>query len=161
MSSSGPIGILGVERDYVDVVLRKSSRYKNKEVELSCTARGATIMTMMASFPEVKERVGRWDEEVEKARWFSSRMGELGIEQLGDVPHEHDLLFFEANPLYEISKVAKGGRYFLYRELKKRGIHGIKPGLTRFFKVSTFGVDREDLKRVLEAFSEILSNPPK
>jgi len=157
MASSGPIGVLGVSGEYVDRVLRRSSRYENKEVEISCTARGATIMTMMASFPHVKERVGRWGDEVEKARWFSAEMGKMGIEQLGDVPHDHDLMFFHAEPLYEISKVAKGGRYFLYRELKKRGIHGIKPGLTRFFKVSTFGVDMDDLKKVVEAFSEILS----
>jgi Sep-tRNA:Cys-tRNA synthetase len=161
MASCGPIGVLGVSKDYVDIVFRKSSRYKTKEVELSCTARGATIMTMMASFPEVRERVNRWDQEVEKARWFSSELGNLGISQLGDIPHEHDLLFFEANPLYEISKVAKRGRYFLYREMKRRGIHGIKPGLTRYFKVSTFGVDRDDLVTVIDAFSDIISNPPK
>ena len=83
-------------------------------------------------------------------------MEEIGIRQLGDRPHNHDLLFFEADPLYRISKRAKGGRYFLYRELKKRGIHGIKPGLTRFFKLSTYGVSRDELSRVLEAFEEIV-----
>ncbi len=75
MASSGPIGVLGVRDGYKDVIFRKSERFEEKEVEmLGCTARGATIMTMMASFPSVVERVKRWDEEVRKAQWFSSQL---------------------------------------------------------------------------------------
>lgn len=158
MASSGPIGVLGVSEEYKEIVLRRSKHYDNKEVELlGCSARGATIMTMIASFPHVAKRVASWETEVAKARWFSSRMEELGIEQLGEKPHNHDLLFFEAEPLFKLSKTAKGGRFFLYKELKKRRIHGIRPGLTRFFKLSTFGVSKEDLKIVVEAFSDILN----
>jgi len=157
MASSGPVGVLGVAEEFAGRVLRRSERFKNKEVELlGCTARGATIMTMIASFPHVAARVGSWEEEVSKARWFAASMEELGILQLGQKPHNHDLLFFEAEPLFEMSKKAKDGRYFLYKELKARRIHGIKPGLTRHFKLSTYGVPREDLKLVIEAFSEII-----
>jgi len=157
MASAGPIGVLGIREDYAAPILRKSSKYKVKEVEfLGCTARGVTVMTLMASFPHVVERIKRWDEEVEKARWFASRMEELEIIQLGDKPHNHDLMFFHAENLYEISKKAKGGRYFLYKELKKRKIHGIKPGLTRHFKLSTYMVPKEDLEIVLNAFEDIL-----
>ena len=95
-------------------------------------------------------------EEVEKARWFSERMEKMGIIQLGDKPHNHDLMFFESKRLYEISKKAKGGRYFLYKELKKRRIHGIKAGLTKNFKLSTYMVERDKLEIVLNAFDEIL-----
>jgi len=157
MASSGPIGLLGASGEYADLVFRTSKTYDKKEVELlGCTARGSTLMTMMASFPHVLERVGNWGAEVEKARWFSSRMEEMGMVQMGQKPHNHDLMFFETPPFYEISKTAKGGRYFLYRELKKRGIHGIKPGLTKFFKLSTFGVPEGDLEKVLNAFSEMI-----
>ena len=157
MAASGPIGVLGMKEEWAEVVLRKSEKYRNKEVELlGCTARGATIVTLIASFPHVRERVKRWGEEVEKARDFAKGMEELGIKQLGDKPHNHDLMFFHAEVLYEISKKAKGGRFFLYRELKSRRIHGIKPGLTRYFKLSTYGLSREQVDYVLSAFKEIV-----
>lgn len=157
MASSGPIGVLGVQEEYADLVFRKSKTYKVKEVELlGCTARGATIMTMIASFPHVLERVERWDEEVERARWFSAQLEELGLRQMGDKPHNHDLMFFEAPPFYEISQRAKGGRYFLYRELKERNIHGIKAGLTKYFKLSTFGLKKDELNIVVDSFKDII-----
>jgi Sep-tRNA:Cys-tRNA synthetase len=157
MASAGPIGVLGLNEDYSEQLLRKSGRYKVKEVEfLGCTARGVTVMALIASFPYLLKRIKQWDREVNKARWFASKMEEMGIEQLGDKPHNHDLMFFESKKLYEISKRAKGGRYFLYKELKKRRIHGIKPGLTKYFKLSTYMVPRDELEVVLSAFNEIL-----
>jgi len=157
MASSGPIGVLGVRDGYEDTIFRKSEHFNKKEVEmLGCTARGTAIMTLMASFPAVVERVKHWDEEVRKAQWFSVQLEHLGLNQLGDKPHQHDLLFFEAQNLYEISQKAKDGRYFLYNELKSRKIHGIKPGLTKHFKLSTFGLAREELRQVVDAFTEII-----
>ncbi len=156
MASAGPIGVLGLSEDYSSQLLRKSARYKIKEVEfLGCTARGVPVMTLIASFPHLEERIKQWDREVEKARWFSSEVEKLGIVQLGDKPHNHDLMFFESEDLYNMSQKAKKGRYFLYKEMKKREIHGIKPGLTKQFKLSTYMVDQEDLKVVLDTFKEI------
>jgi Sep-tRNA:Cys-tRNA synthetase len=140
-------------------LFRLSSTKKNKEVELlGCTVRGAPLLTLMASFPTVVERVRRWPEEVEKARWFSAEMEKLGMSQQGQRPHNHDLMFFLAENLYEISLKAKKGRYFLYRDLLERGICGIKPGLTRQFKLSTFGLAKEDLETVLQAFESIIES---
>lgn len=157
MASSGPIGVLGVSEDYSDIVFRKSPTHKKKEIELlGCTARGATIMTMIASFPKVVQRTREWNKEVENARWFSEKLENMGLVQMGDKPHHHDLMFFEAPNIYDISQNAKSGRYFLYKELKARNIHGIKPGLTKFFKLSTFGVGRENLSTVVDAFDEII-----
>lgn len=157
MASAGPIGVLGIDEEYSSEILKKSDKYGIKEIEfLGCTARGVTVMTLIASFPHILERIKRWNKEVEKARWFSQRMEEMEIIQLGDRPHNHDLMFFESNKLYEISKKAKGGRYFLYKELKKRRIHGIKAGLTKHFKLSTYMVERNQLEVVLSAFNEIL-----
>ncbi len=162
MASSGPIGVLGVKEDYADIVFRKSPTHKVKEIELlGCTARGATIMTMIASFPEVVRRTRNWDNEVADARWFSSKLEDMGIIQMGERPHNHDLMFFEAPVFYEISQTAKKGRYFLYRELKARNIHGIKSGLTKYFKLSTFQVGREDLQYVADSFEEIIAKYPK
>ncbi|MCS7121086.1 MAG: O-phospho-L-seryl-tRNA:Cys-tRNA synthase [Archaeoglobaceae archaeon] len=159
MASCGPIGVLGMSSEWENIVLRRSEKFKNKEVEmLGCAARGAPLVTLIASFPHVVERVKRWDEEVAKAREFSRRMEEIGFVQLGEKPHNHDLMAFHAEKLYEMSKKAKKGRFFLYQELSKRGIHGIKPGLTRFFKVSTYGLTWDEVYYVAGAFSEIVGN---
>ncbi|MCX6669856.1 MAG: O-phospho-L-seryl-tRNA:Cys-tRNA synthase [Methanothrix sp.] len=157
MAASGPVGVLGASEEYARIIFRLSPTKKNKEVELlGCTVRGAPLLTMMASFPAVVERIRSWPEEVEKARWFVAKMERLGMEQQGDRPHNHDLIFFKAENLYAISQIAKKGRYFLYRDLKDHGICGIKPGLTRQFKLSTFGLSRAELETVLGAFEEII-----
>ncbi|OYT54879.1 MAG: O-phospho-L-seryl-tRNA:Cys-tRNA synthase [Candidatus Altiarchaeales archaeon ex4484_2] len=157
MASSGPIGILGVMGDLSDSVFRKSREYRNKEVEmLGCGPRGLPLITLMASFPTVYKRVQRWGVEVENARFFIEKMeGIDGIRQLGIKPTEHDLNFLETNVFYEISKKHKKGRFFLYRELKKRNIIGVKPGLTRNFKLSTYGFNKDELKKIIDAFKEI------
>ena len=135
MAASGPVGVMGAKEEYAKAIFKLSSTKKNKEVELlGCTVRGAPLLTLMASFPAVVERIKHWDDEVEKARWFSSELEKLGMEQQGDRPHNHDLMFFEGNVFYDISQ--KTDRYFLYRELKEKSIHGIKPGLTKNFKLS-------------------------
>ncbi len=158
MASSGPVGLLCFSDEYKKVIAKQSKYKKGKEVEfLGCSARGVPLLTLMASFDHVKERVKKWEKEVEKARWFSEEMEKMEIRQLGEKPHNHDLMFFESEVLYDISTRVKKGRYFLYKELKKRRIHGIKPGLTKNFKLSTYLVPKEDLKIVLEAFEEIIS----
>jgi Sep-tRNA:Cys-tRNA synthetase len=70
-------------------------------------------------------------------------------------------MFFLSENLYQISQTAKKGRYFLYRDLKDHGVCGIKPGLTRQFKLSTFGLSRPELDKVLSAFSEIIESYSK
>ncbi len=162
MASAGPVGVMGMKEEFADLILRKSERHPAKEVELlGCTARGVTIMTLIASFPHVKSRIKKWGKEVEKARYFSKQVERFGIIQLGEKPHNHDLMFFESEILYNISKKAKGGRFFLYRELKKRRIHGIKPGLTRYFKLSTYGLRKEEIEYVINSFEEIISKYTK
>ncbi len=157
MASSGPIGVLGMNKKWEKIVLRKSKRYPQKEVEfLGCELRGTAIATLMAAFPTVVERVEKWADEVEKARYFSRELERLGLKQLGEKPHNHDLMFFEAPVLYEISKRHKKGRFFLYKELKKRGIVGIKPGLTKNFKLSTYGLKKQELKVVVDAFKDVI-----
>ncbi|MEA3254857.1 MAG: O-phospho-L-seryl-tRNA:Cys-tRNA synthase [Candidatus Altiarchaeota archaeon] len=156
MASSGTIGVLGMNEKWGKTVLRRSGRYPQKEVEfLGCELRGTAIATLMAAFPAVLERVKKWDREIEKARYFSKEVEKSGLKQLGEKPHNHDLMFFEAPVLYEISKRHKKGRFFLYKELKKRGIMGIKPGLTKNFKLSTYQLNKEELKKIINAFVEI------
>jgi Sep-tRNA:Cys-tRNA synthetase len=158
MASAGPAGVLGMKKKWEETVLKKSSTFSNKEIELlGCTIRGVPLITLMASFPYVKERVNHWDEQVSKAQWFSAELEELGFKQLGEKPHRHDLLHFDAPALYDISKRVRERGYFLYKELKERGIWGPQPGLAKSFKLSTFAADREQLGFVVDSFKAILN----
>jgi Sep-tRNA:Cys-tRNA synthetase len=158
MAAAGPVGVLGMKKKWEQIVLRKSGRHSNKDIELlGCTVRGVPLMTLMASFPYVKERVDHWDEQVSKAQWFSAELEKLGFIQLGEKPHRHDLLHFDAPALYEISRRVRERGYFVYKELKERGIWGPQPGLARSFKLSTFAADRQQLGFVVDSFKAILN----
>ena len=158
MASTGPAGVLGMKKQWEETVLKKSGTYRNKEIELlGCTIRGVPLITLMASFPYVKERVNHWDEQVSKVQWFSAELEELGFKQLGEKPHRHDLLHFDAPALYDISQRVREKGYFLYKELKERGIWGPQPGMTKSFKISTFAADREQLGFVIDSFKAILN----
>lgn len=161
MAACGPVGVLGVNGEAAaEQLFRKSVYNKVKEVELlGCTSRGAPIMTLMASFPEVTERTRpeNWEKEVEIARGFIKKLEDTGKFKLfGQNPHNHDLMFFEAPGFFNISEKTKRGRYFLYDELKDKKIHGIKPGLTKNFKMSTFGLGAEKVNFVADSFIDIL-----
>jgi Sep-tRNA:Cys-tRNA synthetase len=158
MASAGPAGVLGMKKKWAEIVLRKSSKYRNKDIELlGCSIRGVPLITLMASFPYVKERVQHWDEQVSKAQWFSAELEKLGFVQLGENPHRHDLLHFDTPALYEISKRVREKGYFVYKELKERGIWGPQPGLARSFKLSTFAADKRQLGFTVDSFKAILS----
>jgi Sep-tRNA:Cys-tRNA synthetase len=158
MASAGPAGVLGMKKKWEEIVLRKSGKYGKKEIELlGCTVRGVPLITLMASFTYVKERVQYWDEQVSKAQWFSDELEKLDFNQLGEKPHRHDLLHFDAPALYEISKQLRERGFFLYKELKERGIWGPQPGLAKSFKLSTFAADRQQLEFVVDSFKAILN----
>jgi Sep-tRNA:Cys-tRNA synthetase len=158
MASAGPAGVLGMKKKWEGTVLRKSGKYSNKDIELlGCSVRGVPLITLMASFSYVKGRVTHWDEQVSKAQWFSAELEKLGFIQLGEKPHRHDLLHFDTPALYEISKRVREKGYFLYKELKERGIWGPQPGLARSFKLSTLAADRQQLGFVIDSFKAILN----
>lgn len=157
MASAGPSGVLGMKEKWQEVVLRRSSLHKTKEVEcLGCTVRGVTLATLMASFPTVVERVTHWDEQVAKAQWFSSAMEGLGFTQLGEKPHRHDVMVFETPALFDISQRVRERGFYLYKEMEARGIWGLKPGQTKALEMSTFAATREQLSQVVDAFQSIL-----
>ena len=158
MASAGPAGVLGMKKKWEGIVLRKSGKYSKKDIELlGCSVRGVPLITLMASFPYVKERVQHWDEQVSKAQWFSAELEKLGFTQLGEKPHRHDLLHFDTPALYEISKRVRERGYFLHKELKERGIWGPQPGMAKSFKLSTFAADRQQLALVIDSFKAILN----
>jgi Sep-tRNA:Cys-tRNA synthetase len=110
----------------------------------------------MAAFPYVAERVKHWDEEVKKARYFIEQLERIsGIKQLGQRPHNHDLIHFESESFFEVSKTHPRKGFFLYEELRERGVTGVQPGLSTAFKVSTYGKTWDQIKLAAEAFLDI------
>jgi len=164
-AASAPTGIIAASGEAAEKVLARSAMVGDwsertfgakERYCLGCTVMGAPLLTLIASFPHVVERVKHWDEEVDKARYLVEQLERIeGITQLGIRPKEHTLIHFETPGLYEISKGHKRRGYFLYEELKKRGIVGIQPGLTKRFKLNTYGLAREKVELVAEAFQEI------
>ncbi|MEM2874732.1 MAG: O-phospho-L-seryl-tRNA:Cys-tRNA synthase [Candidatus Hadarchaeales archaeon] len=164
-AASAPTGIIAVTEELAERVLARSRisgdwsgrRFEMKEYPLlGCTVMGAPLITLMASFPEVVRRVERWDEEVENARYLVEELERIeGTKQLGVRPKEHTLIHIESDGFFRASQGHRRKGYFLYDELKERGIVGIQPGLTKHFKLNTYGLGRERVKRVADAFLDI------
>ncbi|PKL66200.1 MAG: O-phospho-L-seryl-tRNA:Cys-tRNA synthase [Methanobacteriales archaeon HGW-Methanobacteriales-1] len=157
MAASGPIGVLGMKEEWADKLLERSSRHQKKEIEmLGCTSRGAPVATLMASLPHLVERVSKWGDEVQKARNFVEQMEEIdGVVQVGVRPTNHDLVRFETPFFHEIAQKHSRRGFFLYEELKKRKIVGIKRGQTEWFKCSAYGMNQEQIDYIADSFKEI------
>lgn len=159
MAASGPIGVIGMKEEYAESVLKLSKKHAVKEIEmLGCTSRGAPVATLMASLPHVVERVKHWREEVQKTRRLVRKMEEIeGITQVGARPKEHDLVRFETPVFDEIAQKHPRRGFFLYEELKKRNIVGIKRGQTKWFKCSVYGFSEEQIDYIADSFKEIVN----
>ena len=159
MAASGPIGVLGLKDEWADILLKKSKRHAVKELEmLGCTSRGAPVATLMASLPFVIERLKNWDKEVQDTRKFVDQMEKIeGVVQLGVKPTEHDLVRFETPVFDEIASKHPRRGFFLYEELKKRNIVGIKRGQTKWFKCSIYGFSKDQKDYIGESFIEIVN----
>jgi len=156
-AGGGNVGLLSVTEPWVKQVFIPSIKYGAKPIEiLGCSSRGSAAIALMASFPKVKERVKHWPKEVENSRQVVKQLEEAGIRQVGVKPTEHDLNFFESDVLYKISETHKKKNFYLYSELKDQGVVGIKAGLTKNFKFSTYGKTREQLEHVAWAFRDIV-----
>ena len=78
-----------------------------------------------------------------------------GFHQMGVKPKQHTLMNFESLPLHEIAEKDKRRGYFLYHELKKRKIVGLHPGMSKNFKINTYGLKQEQIEYVANAFKDI------
>jgi len=166
MSASAPIGLLGATSEWAEKVFERSKIKGNwsgrtfgaKEIHiLGCPpVFGPPLATLMASFPKVVERVKHWDTEVEKARYFSESIQKIdGVKQLGIKPKEHTLTHFESPSFHDVAQHHKRKGFFIYDALKKKKIMGIHPGLSKSFKVNTFGLNFSQVKYVVDAFQKI------
>lgn len=166
MASPAPTGVLATSDEWAAKIFATSTqtgdvsgrRFGIKETHLlGCTVMGAPLLGMMASFPYVKERIKKWDEEVKKARFFIEEFEKIkGNRVLGQRPHMHTLMKLDTtNSFDKIAQTHKKKGYFLYQELDARGITGIFPGATRNFKINLYGLTWEQIRYLAESFQEI------
>jgi Sep-tRNA:Cys-tRNA synthetase len=78
-----------------------------------------------------------------------------GINQIGVKPTKHDLVRFETPLFHQIAKKHPRRGFFLYEELKKRNIVGIKRGQTQWFKCSIYGFNYQQVDYIAHSFQEI------
>lgn len=164
-AASAPTGILAMRDEYSGKVLKRSEitgdisgkKFPIKEIGLlGCTVMGAPLFTLMASFPHIVERVENWGEEVEKARFAAEELERIeGTKQLGVKPKKHTLIHFENEGFHKVSQDHKRRGWFLYDELKDRSITGVQPGLTKHFKINTYGLTQDQVGHVVKAFQDI------
>jgi len=166
MAAVAPSGILATTEEWAPQIFRTSHilgdvtgrSFENKEPEmLGCTLMGGTVISMMASFPHVKERVQHWDEELEKSNYFIREFLRIeGNKIVSEYPRKHTLSKVDTRDSFDrIAKTHKRRGFFLSDELKKRKIVGEFAGSTRVWKLNTYGLSWDRIKYLSEAFIEI------
>lgn len=164
-ASAAPTGILATTKEAADKILFKSKivgdwskrKFSAKEMSvLGCTVMGAPMLTLMASFPHVVERVKHWNEEIEKVRYLVNELEKIeGTRQKGIKPKLHTLFHIETPEFYRVSQTHKRAGFFLYDELRSKGIVGVQAGLSKHFKINTYGLSWDQVKYVAETFKGI------
>jgi len=166
MAAVAPSGILAVTEEWAPKIFRSSQivgdltgrRFGNKEPEmLGCTLMGGTLLSLMASFPTVKERVKRWDEEVKKSNYFCREFLRVaGSKISSELPRKHTLTKVDTRESFDtVARTHKRRGFFLSDELKRRGVVGEFAGSTRVWKFNTYGLNWARLKYLGEVFVEI------
>jgi Sep-tRNA:Cys-tRNA synthetase len=165
-ASPAPSGIIATTDQWAGRVFRTTQmvgdvtgrRFGIKEVELlGCTLMGAAMIAMMASFPTIKARVRRWDEEVEKANWFIREFLRIeGNRVLSELPRRHTLTKVDTTGSFDrIARTHRRRGYFFSDELKARRIIGEFYGATRQWKLNTYGLTWDQIRYLAGAFQDI------
>jgi len=166
MAAVAPSGILATTEEWAPKVFRPSHivgdvtgrEFEHKEPEmLGCTLMGGTLLSLMASFPKVKERVKRWEEEVKKSNYFIREFLRIeGNKVSSEYPRKHTLSKVDTRDSFDrIARTHKKRGFFLSDELKRKGIVGEFAGSTRVWELNTYGLNWNRIKYLSDAFIEI------
>ena len=166
MASPAPSGLLATTTEHAQEIFRTTQArgditgrsFGVKEVELlGCTLMGATIMGMMASFPHVRERVNRWQEELANGKIVIDALRSIeGTTILSEYPRKHTLTRVDTrNSFDRVAETHKKRGYFFTSALLEKGIGGVIPGATRVWKFNTYGLTRQQADYLASAFTGI------
>jgi Sep-tRNA:Cys-tRNA synthetase len=129
-----------------------------KEVEMmGCTLMGVTLVGMMASFPHVRERVKRWDQELANGNRVTEALRSIeGTVIRSEYPRKHTLTRVDTIGSFDkVAKTHKKRGFYFSSALKERGIAGIIPGATKVWKYNTYGMTDAQAAYLAAAFQEI------
>ena len=166
MASVAPSGVLATTEEWGEKIFKTTAmtgdltkrKFGIKEVQmLGCTLMGGTLLSMMASFPAVKERTLHWDEEVRRSNYFIDKLLSIsGSRVLSEYPRKHTLTKVDTTGSFDIiAKTHKRRGFFLSDELSSRGIIGEFAGATRTWKLNTYGLSEKQVRYLAEVFIEI------
>ena len=112
---------------------------------MGCTLMGATLVGMMASFPQVKERVKHFDRELENnRRVLEALLSVTGTKILSEYPRNHTLT--RVDTIASFDTVAESHRkrgFYFSSALEEKGIVGVIPGATKVWKFNTYGITQQ------------------
>ncbi|MDK2974603.1 MAG: Sep-tRNA:Cys-tRNA synthetase [Methanofollis sp.] len=166
MASVAPSGVLATTDEWAAKVFRTtamvgdltSRMFGIKEVEmLGCTLMGGTLLSMMASFPAVKARTLKWDDEVKNSNYFIDRLLKIaGSKVLSEYPRKHTLTKVDTTGSFDtVARTHKRRGFYFSDELSSRGIVGEFAGATRTWKLNTYGLNERKIRYLADAFAEI------
>ena len=166
MAAAAPSGVLATTNEWAPRIFRTTEmvgdltkrKFGVKEVEnMGCTLMGATLLSMIASFPRVQERTAHWDEEVQKSNYFLEQFQRvLGSSILSETPRKHTLTKVDTTGSFDtVAKTHKRRGFFFSDELKERGIVGEFAGATRTWKLNTYGLTWAQVKHTADSILEI------
>ena len=166
MAAPAPSGVLAATAERAGEVFRTtgitgdvtSRKFGIKEpAMMGCTLMGATLVGMMASFPEVRERVRHFDTELANNRIVLSALQSIeGTRVLSEMPRKHTLTRVDTTASFDtVAQKHKKKGFFLASELEEKGITGIIPGATRVWKFNTYGMTTAQAQYLAAAFTDI------
>ena len=166
MAAPAPSGILATTSERADEVFRTTAAKTDvtgrtfgvKEVGLmGCTLMGVTLVGMMASFPHVRERVKRWDQELANASMVVEALRSIGGTVVrSEYPRRHTLTRVDTTESFDrVAKTHKKRGFYFSSALKEKGIAGIIPGATKVWKYNTYGATPLQAEYLATAFREI------
>jgi Sep-tRNA:Cys-tRNA synthetase len=168
MASVAPSGVLATTDEWAPRVFRTTQmigdltqrKFGIKEVEnMGCTLMGATLLSMIASFPIVQARTKQWDEEIKKSNYLLEQFLRVrGSKVLSEWPRRHTLTKVDTTGSFDVvARTHKRRGFFFSDELKDRGVVGEFAGATRTWKLNTYGLTWDQVKYTSEAFLDIAS----
>jgi len=166
MAAPAPSGVLAATAERAGEVFRTtgitgdvtSRKFGIKEpAMMGCTLMGATLVGMMASFPEVRERVRHFDTELANNRIVLSALQSIeGTRVLSEMPRKHTLTRVDTTASFDtVAQKHKKKGFFLASELEEKWITGIIPGATRVWKFNTYGMTTAQAQYLAAAFTDI------
>lgn len=166
MAAPAPSGMLATTAEWALRVFRTTAvktdvtgrTFGIKEIGImGCTLMGVTLIGMMASFPHVRERVKRWEQELANGQKVVEALCSVeGTVIRSEYPRKHTLTRVDTSGSFDrVAQTHRKRGFFFSSALKEKGIAGTIPGATKVWKFNTYGMTESQADYLAAAFREI------